>query len=95
MQIIVKCKNLSECASYNTDKCGKCRHNTMRNYIKDYFENAHDKPVPEKCPPLDYTGPAEQTAGYCCPVCGGSTNPYQLVDENCCSHCGYRLNIRG
>lgn len=95
MQIIVKCKYSFECASYNTNKCQKCTNNRMRNYVKDHFENANDKPVPENCQPLHYTGPAEQTAGYCCPVCGGFTNPYQLEDKNCCSHCGYRLNIGG
>lgn len=95
MKIIVKCQYSSECASCNTDKCKKCTNNKMRNYVKDYFENADDKPVPKECPPLYCTGRAEQTEGYCCPVCGGFTNPHQLVDKNCCSNCGYRLNIGG
>ena len=53
---------------------------------------AKDNPIPEVNPKLTYSGPAEQTAGYKCPVCGEFTNPYQ-VREGCCSHCGFKLNI--
>ena len=45
MQITVKCRYSSECASCNTNKCQKCTNNKMRNYVKDYFESANDKPI--------------------------------------------------
>lgn len=90
---MIKCEFLSECANMNTDKCRKCEHNVRRNYVEDFFKEAKDRKIPKQCSKLTYKGPAEQTAGYCCPVCGNYTNPYQLVDGNCCRHCGYRLNI--
>ncbi len=92
MSKMVKCVYQQECSSYKK-QCERCLHNHMRNYINDYFNKAEDNPIPEKCPKLSYNGPAEQTEGYKCPVCGCHTNPYQLVDGNCCFHCGYRLNI--
>ena len=90
---MIECNFFEDCLSRNTDKCNYCKYNTRRNYMKDYFVNANDNVLQEKPSKLTYEGPAEQTAGYCCPVCGGYTNPYQLVDKNCCKHCGYRLNI--
>lgn len=89
----VKCHYLNKCYSAGTKKCKDCKHNERRNYVVDYYEKAKDKQMPDQCPKLTYDGPAEQTAGYRCPVCGGFTNPYQLAPGNCCSHCGYRLNI--
>lgn len=59
----------------------------------DFFVKAKDNPIPDKCPKLTYSGPAEQTAGYECPVCGGFTNPYRLGKERLCECCGYELNV--
>lgn len=88
----IKCSYHDRCHSKNdSKKCAKCTHNTMRNFIEDFFEEANDNPMPEKCPRLTYSGPAEQTAGYKCPVCGHYTNPY-VMTKNLCGGCGYRLN---
>jgi hypothetical protein len=59
---------------------------------EDLYKKAEDNPIPDKCPRLHYDGPAEQTAGYKCPVCGHFTNPYHLRD-NRCGGCGYLLNV--
>lgn len=85
-----ECAYSDRCASANSIKCKKCSHNKKRNFIQDFYQEANDNEIPDNCPPLRYNGPAEQTAGYCCPVCGGYTNPYSL-NNNLCSHCGYRL----
>jgi DNA-directed RNA polymerase subunit RPC12/RpoP len=76
----------------NPIRCDKCSRNTMRNYIEDFYIKAEDNPIPDKCPRLTYDGPAEQTAGYKCPVCGTYTNPYAMRNM-LCSGCGYRLNV--
>lgn len=91
----IKCVYYSVCRSANgkVDKCSICKHNTLRNKVYDFFEEANDNPIPEKCPKLSYSGPAEQTAGYKCPVCGTYTNPYHLDDKNRCCGCGYELNV--
>lgn len=90
-----ECKFENECRSrkINKYKCKTCKNNTMRNYEVDFYSAANDNEIPEKCPELIYNGPAEQTAGYKCPVCEGYTNPYQLVN-NRCKHCGYILNVK-
>ena len=90
----VACNFKDKCytARTNPKKCEKCSHNTIRNYIEDYFMAAKDNPIPDKCPKLTYNGPAEQTLGYKCPVCGGYTNPYAMCN-NLCGCCGYRLNV--
>lgn len=88
-------KKQNNCASAkDSTKCEICKNNRKRNYIEDHFVKAQDNPIPEKCPPLTYVGPAEQTAGYKCPVCGGYTNPYAMRDS-LCGGCGYKLNTRG
>lgn len=91
----IKCKYEKECRTRktNSDKCGTCRHNELRNYIVDYYIKAEDKEMPSECPKLSYDGPAEQTSGYICPVCGGGTNPYEIGEEHICKWCGYLLNI--
>lgn len=86
-----ECIHISECSSSNTIRCRTCALNRKRNFVNDFYTKAADNPIPETCPPMSYSGPAEQTKGYKCPVCGNYTNPYQLVDGNCCSHCGYRF----
>lgn len=92
--VTVECYYRDRCASgkTNTVKCATCTHNTKRNFMEDFYKKADDADIPDACPPLSYRGPAEQSAGYQCPVCGGYTNPY-AVHDNLCSHCGYRLNL--
>lgn len=88
----IRCQYYNECAGKSAIRCKKCVHNTMRNKEIDYFEEAHDNPIPNPNPRVTYSGPAEQTAGYKCPVCGEHTNPYHLDSENRCSGCGFKLN---
>lgn len=91
MKKMVECSHYNECASKGA-KCEICKNNTKRNVEVDYFQKANDNPIPEACPRLTYNGPAEQTAGYKCPVCGEYTNPYAMRDCRCGS-CGYKLNV--
>lgn len=94
MQKLITCAYLKECIySGNSTKCFGCSNNRTRNKKMDFFVEAKDNPIPDKCPKLTYSGPAEQTAGYKCPVCGGFTNPYRLGDDHLCKCCGYELNI--
>ena len=72
--------------------CGSCKHNHARNMEEDLYVKANDKPIPDECPKLTYNGPAEHTAGYQCPVCGGYTSPY-AIKNNRCGGCGYTLNV--
>lgn len=72
--------------------CKSCSKNRTRNMEEDLYEKANDKPIPERCPKLTFNGPAEQTDGYQCPVCGHHTNPYAMRD-NRCGGCGYKLNV--
>lgn len=88
----IKCVYVSRCKKARTTSCMSCKHNTVRHMKEDFYEKAEDNPIPDKCPRLDYSGPAEQTLGYQCPVCGGFTNPYVLKDK-LCSCCGYELNV--
>ena len=88
---MVKCIYVAMCSSRSITKCKRCKNNQIRNQEVDYFEEANDNLIPMECPRLTYDGPAEQTAGYKCPVCGGFTNPYHMKDHRC-SHCGYKLN---
>lgn len=88
----VECFYYDKCASRTKGKCHKCKNNKKRNYEEDYFIEANDNPIPEQCPKLSYSGPAEQTAGYQCPVCGAFTSPY-VIRDNICGSCGYGLNI--
>ena len=89
----VQCIYYNECAGKSVSRCKKCRRNTMRNKEVDYFEEAKDNPIPDVNPPVTYSGPAEQTAGYKCPVCGEFTNPYAMRDSRC-GGCGFKLNCR-
>lgn len=73
-------------------KCNSCANNLLRNMEEDLYIKAEDNPIPDKCPRLSYDGPAEQTLGYKCPVCGKFTNPYSMRDKRCGS-CGYLLNV--
>lgn len=92
----VKCSHILRCMYADTAKCSGCKNNRLRNKEESFYEEAKDNPIPKKCPHLTYSGPAEQTAGYKCPVCGSFTNPYALdkKDPRCCG-CGYKLNIDG
>ena len=72
--------------------CGSCKENHARNMEEDLYVKAEDNPIPDECPKLTYYGPAEHTAGYKCPVCGGYTNPYAMRDKRC-GECGYLLNV--
>ena len=92
---MIECRYLNECQTGLKDrsKCKKCANNHKRNYIEDLFVEAKDNPIPEKCPRLTYDGPAEQTAGFKCPVCGEYTNPYAMRNK-LCNGCGYKLNVQ-
>ena len=88
----IQCKYLMECSNKASLKCKTCKNNTLRNKEVDFYIEAKDNPISFECPKLDYDGPAEQTAGYKCPVCGEFTNPYAMRDCRCGS-CGYKLNV--
>jgi hypothetical protein len=92
IEIEVSCIYYKECADRSGTKCKKCRNNTIRNRERHYFKEANDNPIPEVNPRVTYSGPAEQTAGYPCPVCGGFTNPYAMRDSRC-GECGFKLNV--
>lgn len=89
--IQVRCNYYKECAGKSAARCKKCVNNKVRNQEVDYFEEAHDNPIPDVNPKVTYTGPAEHTAGYKCPVCGEHTSPYSIKDSRCGS-CGFKLN---
>lgn len=94
MQKLVTCAYLKDCVYAGLfTKCNECKNNRTRNKKMDFFVEAKDNPIPDRCPPLTYSGPAEQTAGYKCPVCGEYTNPYHLGEDNLCVSCGYELNV--
>lgn len=91
---LITCAYFKDCVNSGvTAKCSKCSNNRTRNKKVDFFVEAKDNPIPDKCPKLTYSGPAEQTAGYKCPVCGGFTNPYHLDKDHLCKCCGYELNV--
>lgn len=90
---VVDCTHYKECSGKLITNCKKCVNNKLRNKEVNYFEEAHDNPIPYPNPRVSYSGPAEQTAGYKCPVCGDYTNPYHLNKENRCNGCGFKLNI--
>lgn len=92
-EIIVRCAYFKECAGRSREHCRKCINNKLRNKEINYFEEALDNPIPDVNPKVTFTGPAEHTAGYKCPVCGEHTNPYALDSENRCKECGFKLNI--
>lgn len=92
VKIHVKCQYIQECGDRDTTNCRVCVNNHLRNMEINYFERAYDNPRPEVNPKVTFSGPAEQTAGYQCPVCGGFTSPY-VIKENRCDHCGFKLNI--
>lgn len=92
IELPVSCVYYNECAGKSVTNCKRCIHNRMRNKEINYFEEANDKPIPNPNPKVTYSGPAEQTAGYPCPVCGDHTNPYSMKD-NRCGGCGFKLNI--
>lgn len=89
--IPVSCHYYNECAGKSASRCKKCKNNSVRNKELDYFEEAHDNPRPEVNPKVSFTGPAEHTAGYKCPMCGEHTNPYAMKDSRC-GGCGFKLN---
>lgn len=91
IEIPVQCSYYNECAGRSSTNCKKCKNNHMRNKEINYFEAAKDNPIPNPNPRVTYSGPAEQTAGYKCPVCGTHTNPYAMRD-NRCEGCGFKLN---
>lgn len=89
---IVTCIHMKKCKyKGESTMCISCANNRTRNMEEDLYKKAEDNPIPDKCPRLSYDGPAEQTAGYKCPVCNGFTNPYQMRNSRCCN-CGYLLN---
>lgn len=92
---MVACRYYARCMHRGIEtRCMTCKNNTVRNKEEDLYEAVADRPFPETCPKLSYTGPAEHTAGYECPVCGGFTSPYHISQEEpYCKHCGYRLNF--
>lgn len=92
IEIKVDCRHYTSCAGRSTTNCTRCKNNHLRNKEIDYFEEANDNPIPYPNPKVTYSGPAEQTAGYKCPVCGEHTNPYAMRD-NRCGGCGFKLNI--
>ena len=91
ISILVDCPYYKECAGRSTTNCKKCSNNHLRNKEVNYFEEAHDNPIPDPNPVVTYNGPAEQTAGYKCPVCGHYTSPY-IMRDNRCEGCGFKLN---
>lgn len=91
--IPVDCSHYKECAGKSVTRCKKCVNNHLRNKEVDYFEEAHDNPIPYPNPAVTYFGPAEQTAGYKCPVCGQFTSPYWIKDSRC-SSCGFKMNCK-
>lgn len=90
--MLLNCVYHERCSSKSPSKCGTCKNNRARHKEEDFYTKAEDNPIPDKCPKLTFNGPAEQTAGYECPVCGTFTNPYALRDKEC-SGCGYKLNV--
>lgn len=92
IEIPVSCHYYNECAGRSATRCKNCRNNHLRNKEIDYFEAANDNAIPNPNPKVTYSGPAEQTVGYKCPVCGEHTNPYAIRDNRCGS-CGFKLNI--
>lgn len=91
---MIKCSHILRCMYAKSYKCSSCKNNRLRNKEESFYEEAKDNPIPEKCPHLSYSGPAEQTRGYECPVCGEFTNPYFIDkdDPRCCG-CGYKFNL--
>lgn len=90
---IITCSFMKRCKYRGSSTmCLSCTNNHTRNMEEDLYEKANDNPIPEKCPKLTYSGPAEQTDGYECPVCGHHTNPYAIGNKRC-GGCGYLLNI--
>lgn len=91
ISIPVECSVYKECADRSAVNCKKCRNNRIRNKEIHYFDPADDNPIPYPNPKVTYSGPAEQTAGYKCPVCGEYTNPYAMREDRC-GGCGFKLN---
>lgn len=89
---MVKCAYIDRCMYKKSTKCRSCKNNRVRNQEEDFYVEAKDKPFPEVNPKVTYQGPAEQTRGYECPVCGGFTNPYHITTESRCVCCGFKLN---
>ena len=90
----ISCRYYNECAGKSVANCKKCVNNHLRNKEINYFEAAIDNQIPDPNPRVTYYGPAEQTAGYKCPVCGEHTSPYSIKrEEPRCTSCGFKLNI--
>ena len=93
--MLIKCSYINRCVQKGVSPlCASCKNNHARNQEEDFYVKATDNPIPKACPPLTYSGPAEQTLGYKCPVCGDFTSPYHLDKDNRCSGCGYKLNCK-
>jgi hypothetical protein len=91
--MIIQCAYTKRCKyKGRAQACGTCKNNHARNREEDLYVKAEDNPIPDECPKLTFSGPAEHTAGYRCPVCGEHTNPYAMRDNRCGS-CGYSLNV--
>lgn len=93
MNYEVKCNHIHYCIHKLSSKCMDCKNNSHRNKALDFYEEAKDNPIPKECPRLTFSGTAEQTLGYQCPVCGEFTNPYALDEDKLCKSCGYKLNV--
>ena len=94
IEIPVNCYHYKECSGKSVTNCKKCKNNKLRNKEINYFEAAEDNSIPEPNPLVTFTGPAEHTAGYKCPVCGEHTNPYSIkMDDPRCGSCGFKLNV--
>ena len=91
IELPVRCTYFNECSGKSSTNCKKCKNNHIRNKEVNYFEAANDNPIPYPNPRVTYSGPAEQTAGYKCPVCEEYTNPYTM-DDGRCGSCGFKLN---
>ena len=89
---VITCNYLNICTRAK-HSCLDCKNNKTRNQKVDMFVQHNDDPIPLNCPKLTFSGPAEQTDGYECPVCHGFTNPYALNKDHECGHCGYKLNV--
>ena len=94
IEILVDCYYYKECCGKSAANCKKCKNNKVRNKEINYFEAAEDNPRPDPNPVVTFTGPAEHTAGYRCPMCDSHTNPYAIDrDDPRCKSCGFKLNI--
>lgn len=90
---VTECSYMERCTKNGTMSCKTCKNNHARNKKVDFYVKANDNPIPDKCPKLTFSGPAEQTLGYKCPVCGEYTDSYMMPKDKLCHGCGYELNV--